>query len=220
MQIIKRDQWKALGPKYPLRPMSSFIDGWVWHYNGPRTSITEGSTQEVVAAFLRGIQRFHQNEQGWSDIAYSFAVDQAGRVYECRGWGARGAHTDGFNSTSMAIFFTIGEGQTPTPKALQAAEWLMLEGVKHGWDSDRARPHSELVATSCPGDALRDYLASRNRPFRCTHPLGCEGEIQQVLTDLAKATGDPRLDPGGVDGKIGPNTTRAIHTLKNLYQQR
>ena len=33
---------------------------------------------------LRGIQSFHQNTNGWCDIAYNFIVDRFGRIWEAR----------------------------------------------------------------------------------------------------------------------------------------
>lgn len=56
-------------------------------------------------------------------------------------------------------------------------------------------------------------------PFACTHPLGCQGEAQQILKDLSVALDIPQLDPGKVDGEWGPKSTLALHTLKNLYVQ-
>lgn len=56
-------------------------------------------------------------------------------------------------------------------------------------------------------------------PFECTHPLGCEGEIQQVLKDLSIRLGLPQLDPGRVDGDNGPKTAQAVHSVKNILLQ-
>lgn len=229
MDIITRADWGAKPPKDRPFTLDSFTAGWFWHWNGPPSKLTAGSTVKQVATFLQGVQRYHQRDMAWNDIAYSFAIDPAARVYELRGWGVAGAHTQGYNSRSMAIFFAIGEGEHPTKDMIEAAEWLMRDGLAMGYSNQLVRPHSMVADethTSCPGDDLRAYLAGRNPaqalaagPFKCTHPLGCAGEIQQVLSDLSDKTGLTQLDPGKVDGDAGPKTALAVHSLKNLYLQ-
>ena len=37
-----------------------------------------------VPGLLRSIQAYHQDVQGWDDIAYNFAVDRFGQIWEAR----------------------------------------------------------------------------------------------------------------------------------------
>ncbi|KAH3862498.1 hypothetical protein DPMN_025465 [Dreissena polymorpha] len=42
---------------------------------------------------------------GWAGIGYSIVVDKDGNVYEARGWNEIGAHTYGYNSVGLGLFF-------------------------------------------------------------------------------------------------------------------
>ena len=159
MKIISRSEWQAKPPKAVHR-MSTAPLGWIVHWNGPAMSNPDG------AAIMRGVQRYHQVTKGWLDFAYSFGIDQKGNVYEGRGWLVNGGHTSGRykgqasqpynNKAAMAVFFMIGEGQTPTPAALASFKALVWEGEKHGV-ARRVTAHKDAspsLGTSCPGPDL------------------------------------------------------------------
>lgn len=59
---------------------------------------------------MRSMQRFHQNERGWDDIGYSFAIGGDGKVYEGRGFDRVGAHAPSYNDKSIGIVL-IGNWQ-------------------------------------------------------------------------------------------------------------
>ena len=60
-----------------------------------------------VPALLRSIQAYHQDVQGWDDIAYNFAVDRFGRAWEARAGGITnvvvGGHAQGFNVGTVGV---------------------------------------------------------------------------------------------------------------------
>ena len=60
-----------------------------------------------VPSLLRGIQAYHMDANGWDDIAYNFAVDQFGRIWEGRSGGVQnavvGAHARGFNTGTFGV---------------------------------------------------------------------------------------------------------------------
>jgi len=99
--------------------------------------------------------------RGWSDVAYNFAVgrevnaDGTAKTYELRGDMVAGGHTSGYNHTSMAVCFLIGEGETPTPAMLRAAHQLMQD-VR---PSDLVRSHRDVGTTACPGDDIAAEVA-------------------------------------------------------------
>jgi len=68
---------------------------------------------------------------GWADIAYNFLIGEDGRVYEGRGWKVHGAHTLGYNDSSVGISF-IGyfASRAPCDAALRATQELIRLGVK------------------------------------------------------------------------------------------
>jgi N-acetylmuramoyl-L-alanine amidase len=41
------------------------------------------------------------DNNGWSDIAYSFLVGEDGNIYEGRGFDIVGSHTSGYNSVAL-----------------------------------------------------------------------------------------------------------------------
>ncbi|WP_292603981.1 N-acetylmuramoyl-L-alanine amidase [Nocardioides sp. REDSEA-S30_B4] len=60
-----------------------------------------------VPALIRSFYRYHTRSLGWSDIGYNFLVDRFGRTWVGRAGGPsrpiRGAHTLGFNHTSVGV---------------------------------------------------------------------------------------------------------------------
>ena len=64
-------------------------------------------TKAESPAVVRGIQRYHQSSNGWSDIGYNFLVDRFGQVFEGRAGGIDraviGAQAQGWNSVSTGI---------------------------------------------------------------------------------------------------------------------
>jgi len=154
MNIIPRSSWTTRSAKR-VSSLPTDVNGWVLHWNGPPIA-TNKSTQSI----LRGIQAYHMDNKGWSDIAYNFAVNQQGNVYELRGWDVKGAATSGrapdgkrWNASSRAILFLIGEGQRPTFAALTEARKLI--GMKPG----KATPHQDAssTGTACPGPDLTEW---------------------------------------------------------------
>ncbi|XP_063368590.1 peptidoglycan-recognition protein LB-like isoform X1 [Cydia amplana] len=123
-------------------------------------------TAEQCKSAMRSIQTYHQDDQGWNDIGYNFAIGSDGAVYEGRGWSAVGAHAVGVNSQSIGIVF-IGDyvSDLPPPKSLQAAKDLIAIGVKAGFISPSYHliAHRQVSATECPGQSLYTEITSWDR---------------------------------------------------------
>ncbi|MDQ6525587.1 N-acetylmuramoyl-L-alanine amidase [Nocardioides sp. LHD-245] len=88
-----------------------------------------------VPRILRAIYRYHTKTLGWSDVGYNYFVDRFGRIWAGRRGAdgdrdTRGAHTLGFNHTSVGIA-VLGSYQevAPTPKVLagvaKVAAWKL-----------------------------------------------------------------------------------------------
>lgn len=154
MQYVKRSDWGAQ-PAKSKRKMNAAPDGWFWHWLG--VGYPEEMSDEQI---MRSVQRYHQVSQGWADFAYHWAIGRDGRIYEGRGWGVTGGATRGFNSTSYALVFLIGEGERPTAEMFAAAERVMDAGPSGA----SIRPHREVRQTTCPGDDIAAYIETRN-PF-------------------------------------------------------
>ncbi|MEU2928460.1 peptidoglycan recognition protein [Streptomyces sp. NPDC007251] len=89
------------------------------------TSSGDDYTCAEAPSVIRSIQRYHVESMGWRDIGYNFLVDKCGTLYEGRAGGAAkavlGAHTAGFNSSSMGIAVIGSYGATKPPGAVVTA---------------------------------------------------------------------------------------------------
>ncbi len=144
-------------------------------------------TASQVPAVLRGIQAYHQDGKGWSDIGYNFAVDKYGGAWEARQGGTDrpvvGAHARGFNTDSVGIV-VLGDYSNVNPSAAanesvaRLAGWkLLLSGhrpgemasITSGGSSSipagktvslrRVIGHQQVGYTACPG-RIQNYASS------------------------------------------------------------
>jgi hypothetical protein len=154
VDIIDRARWGARQPLevhrivgLPTRRV------WVHHSADDRQG----------AAAVRAHQAYHMDTKGWNDIAYSFLIGDTGLIFEGRGAGIVGAHTEGDNSTSHGICL-LGNLDTrrPTPAALNALVDLARHGTDAGWWVPTLGGHRDApgASTRCPGGFLYDQLAS------------------------------------------------------------
>lgn len=104
---------------------------------------------------VRGIQNYHMDTQGWSDIAYNIAVCVHGYQYEGRGKGIGSAANGSTqaNADWYAVCALVGEGDPQPPDLIQglkdAAATCRSWGAGNG-----SCGHRDLYATACPGDDL------------------------------------------------------------------
>lgn len=155
MLIFTRDGWGARPARGRTLLRTDPPNIWVHHTAGG--TISDQITPQHEATLMRSWQNFHMDQNGWADIGYSWVVFPSGRVYEGRGWGVSGAHTEGHNSSSHGICFAGNyEQQQPTASALESARQLIRIGVDVG---AVARPirlggHRDVLRTACPGKNL------------------------------------------------------------------
>ena len=112
-------------------------------------------------ARLRGHQRYHL-DQGWPDIAYHYAVDLRGNVYELRDPGQAG---DTFTEYDpMGHLLVVCEGnydiEQPSDAMLEGvAALLAAAATTHGVDPATLTGHRDHASgLTCPGDALQVRL--------------------------------------------------------------
>ena len=152
MAFVSRAEWGARPPK--SRTTIGRSEGMFTHYTaGPRAA-----NRAAGIAQVRGIQAFHMGPQrGWADIGYSFLVDDEGTVYEGRGWGVAGGHTNGWNSRSHAVCAILNDGQQPTAAMLNGLRWCHDEHDRR-YGRGFHRSHRDVNSTSCPGDILHGWM--------------------------------------------------------------
>jgi hypothetical protein len=182
VNYVSRAQWGARPPK-STKPITSSECLFVHH------SVTGTGPDE--AAIVRQVQAFHMDTRNWQDIAYSWLVGQSGAIYEGRGWGVAGGHTEGWNSKSHAVCF-IGnsDNDTPTPQALAAISAVWAEHARR-YATNTLRPHRAVNQTGCPGAQLTSWVAAQTAP-----PQPSTSEEFTVDADARKAFDDiiRRLD--------------------------
>jgi hypothetical protein len=165
LEIVSRAEWGA-------RPPTSKVTGDVvietfLHH-------TAGSGGGVV--YMRAIQDYHMDVQGWSDIAYNFVVDPNSLVvYEGRGWGVRPGSQKSHNIGTWSVC-VMGNYQTkqPTQGLLETIAGLINLGAGLG--------HIPLVltgghkdapdqSTSCPGQNLHSQIPTIRTLLEADMPL-------------------------------------------------
>ena len=157
-QIIARSAWA--GGQAPPRHVPEYGTvklAFVHHSDG-----TNGYAQSQVPAILRGIFDYHVYVRGFWDIAYNFAIDAYGGIWEARAGGIDlpvvGAHAGGYNqeSTGIVVLGTFSD-IVPSPAAIGALEhalaWkLSLHGVPAlGRVTVEVAPYDAFYTPFAPG---------------------------------------------------------------------
>jgi len=115
-------------------------------------------------ARLRQHQRYHQDSQGWNDIAYHISVDSDGNLYELRDPMVAGDTATGYDPTNH--FLVVCEGdfdeQDVTEAQLDGAAFAFAWAhYRFGIASDTLFGHRDYSSsTTCPGANLYAHLAS------------------------------------------------------------
>lgn len=134
------------------------------HYSGMDSD--EQASHTRCAGRVRGMQRYHMEEKGWLDIAYSQLVCTHGYVFVGRGYGIRTAAngTTAANDHYFAVCF-LGD-DTPrradvTRQARNALGELIRDYQRRYPRALHVRPHSAFTSTLCPGRELSAWIDRR-----------------------------------------------------------
>ncbi len=152
--IIPRTAWGARPAK--SRTSIGRVDGVAAHWEGGPAGLY---TPEQSAGLVRGIQNFHMDRRGWSDIAYSFLVSRHGQIYEGRGLGARSAAngSNDANANWYAVCLMLGEGD-PFPEAAKRGARDAIDYLRRNGAGRQVEPHSTFFNTACPGAGIRSWV--------------------------------------------------------------
>jgi hypothetical protein len=129
------------------------------HHTDTRAS---GPAETHVAAHLRSIQRYHQTEKKWPDVAYHLFVDAQGRMWEGRNLATRGDSGTVYDLSDRALVCLIGKFDAD---AVPAAQWNALVVAvgslcrRHAIPTSEITMHRQLAQTSCPGAHLAARIA-------------------------------------------------------------
>jgi len=191
------------------------MDECVLHYTSMGSDQIGDQAERV-----RGVQRFHMDTRGWSDIAYSFLYSDDGSIFEGRGWGVRTAATGPANGYSHAFCFLGADrdGRDDVTDAGREAVGSLILEAERRYGSQRVSGHRQHMGTSCPGDELMRYIAS--------HAWEQSGAPSGAFRAMSKGDSGPRvkelqrrLDALSyvkleADGQFGDLTVTAVKQLQ------
>ncbi|MBZ0286520.1 MAG: peptidoglycan recognition protein family protein [Anaerolineae bacterium] len=167
--VISRAEWGARTPNHEAANESGFAvsateSAW-YVYPGDLAEAYSTVAIHHSAAMLasdetaRGIQDEHMDLNGWADIAYHFAIDNTGVIYEGREIGSRGASVAGHNTGTIGVV-VMGNFEQEHPLEIQLStlqslvNWLAQE-----YTLSHLAAHGEFNPESvCPGQYVTPLL--------------------------------------------------------------
>lgn len=112
---------------------------------------------------LRQDQRYHQDNKGWTDIAYHVGVDRNGNLYELRNPEIAGDTATDYDTTGHFLVLCLGDfdHESVTEAQLDGTALAFAWAAQHfGVGTDTLAGHRDFAATSCPGSNLYAHLSS------------------------------------------------------------
>lgn len=211
VQYLGRSAWTSTPRPSGLAALdANRVEGLAIHWPGSSASLGGVPTLAQSAHRLEQERVQHTSRSSsdptkpWSDIAYSFAVDQAGRIFDLRGVDARSAANGDatVNAHWLACTVLLGKGDAPSGEAVEAVRWLRSNVIlKRYPHATRVVGHRDLHQTACPGDAL--YALVRSGAF--THPAGTTPATNPIVTggaDVTEAEMDTLIGKMAADGDL------------------
>jgi hypothetical protein len=226
--VLPRSAWTGVTkPTTKLTPLkAAAVRGFAVHYTGSAGKLGSAPTEQTTARRLRDTWEHHVRRNGWTDIAYQYAVDQAGRVFELRGARYRSAANGNadVNAHWGAITVLVGVDDDITPAVVEALRWwrthVWLTAYPH---ATKIVGHRDLNSTLCPGDRLYRLIATgalMDQPARPPTPTP-EGDDDMPLTDAdAQKVADAvtRDLLGQLLGRSGPTVGVALQETHQRIQ--
>lgn len=160
MKLVTRAEW---GARPPTRRARGTLSGAsTCHWEGPTMKVGGSLTWDhsKCASLIRGIQNFHMNTRGWSDIAYNFLVCPHGYTFEGRGLNVINAAngTTVGNRTSHTICCLAGTGNPFTFDEKLGLRETVLYIALNGSAQKRCIGHRDWHSTDCPGDDRYEWV--------------------------------------------------------------
>lgn len=156
LRVRSRAEWGA-SPPAPSRMVHNTRIQYVTIHH----TAEQSSRSRPEAAIIRGIQRFHQVEKQWGDVAYHYFVTPTGDLFEGRdprlaADTATRYDPRGHITVSMLGNFEVEEATLEAKSALVRIVAALL--TKHDLPVTAVRLHRDVAATACPGKSLIAFL--------------------------------------------------------------
>lgn len=199
--------------------------GLVVHYDSSNQSLASKPHSECIA-YWQWCRRFHTGpSRGWADVGYSYFACAHGYVMEGRGPRREQAAQPGGNRTHYSVTLATGPTDTITEDQINAVRELRLHLMDDYRNAGTVLGHRDFTATSCPGDRAYALVTSgtfSQPPGAITEgadllglkegdgiPTPSEG-VKAVQRLIVAAGFGSELDPYGVDGQWGENTSTGL----------
>lgn len=219
MKLVTRAEWGARSPK--RRTEKQLNSASTCHWNGP--AIKVGGQlfwdHSKCAGLVRGIQNFHMDGNGWSDIAYNFLECPHGYTFEGRGLDVVNAAngTNSGNNSSHAVMCIGGTGNTFTDAEKvgfrQCIDYIAIKTNA----PNHCVGHRDHKPTQCPGDERYSWVhqgmplspVTPPTPTPAPSPTPPVGPVVETERDRIKKL--QSLIGAVADGIFGPKTDAAIN---------
>lgn len=182
--IVSRAEWGARRAKDVTPLPWNLVDAIAIHYSAAYSDEFPSYKQRV-----QGIQNYHMDTQGWSDIAYNFLVSRDGQIFTGRGWRVMSAATLGHNDHTVAFCFLGADKKGRddiTDKGRRAFSQLIFAAEKasgktvnivHAQHTSKGHfsvgGHRDFVNTDCPGDELYAFITMKGwQAYRAKPKVG------------------------------------------------
>ena len=157
---VRRDVWDPNDNTPAANRTVNRINRFEAHHTGGSGPLA--MSYDAKRGWLRGIERFHEQTKGWSDIFYHLFIFADGEVWE----GRRIDRTSQANIPTTVTVHYPGNNPVVTPEqaesALAIARWAVT-------DPDQISYHSERGSTACPGDNVRAHIHQLRKSFTVTN---------------------------------------------------
>ena len=123
------------------------------------TIIREGNESFIYdKKNLQRIAKYHIKGHNWAGIAYHFAINKNGDVYQLNDLTTLSYHTKNKNTLGIGIVFLGNYETKPLPlKAVKAGE-VLIDALCQTLDIKSVKLHKQVVNTLCPGKYASEEL--------------------------------------------------------------
>jgi hypothetical protein len=167
--IISRAEWGALPPNHDAENEAGFAASpaeSAWYvYTKPLDEvyntvvIHHSDTLLIANETMPSLQRLHLEVNKWADVAYHFAIDKNGNIYEGRDIHVRVASVAGHNTGIIGVV-VMGNFELDHPLDIQlGALQTLIDWLRDTYTLSHLAGHGEFNPESiCPGKNLAVYL--------------------------------------------------------------
>lgn len=108
------------------------------------------------------IRKWHVEERGWSDCGYHYVIKRNGVIEKGRSIKDVGAHTKGYNKSSVGVCMVGGLDAQNAPRSnYTASQWYSLYSLVNfltiTFDEAEVLGHNDLSKKDCPCFDVRQW---------------------------------------------------------------